>query len=218
LGLKSAAKTGIIAKGENIQYIAGIKRAMISRKYLKDYRIDEHIDANGRVRSQAVYIGGDYTLSPQVSKGGKRLISLLSAMSWPFYAGALLPETRAARLTYIVMPLALAALPMFLMSKAAASLLGAKEAMSRERAERISNRLPLCALFAAILPGASFLGLIITAAASWDSAGVGDCIFGACSLALSLVASTIFLKSRNLKATQLLHALRADNNNKKEDK
>jgi len=192
---------------------------MISKKYLKDYRIDEYIDANGRVKSEAVYIGGDYTLSPQVSAGDKRLVMLLSVLSGSFYCGALIPVTRAARVAYVVMPLALSALPIFLMARAALSLLTAKVAMPREKAEGITDRLPLCALMAAMLAAASFLSLIITAAASWDGAGAGDYIYAACSLALSLTAAAAFLKTRKLKATQLLHALRADNNNnKKEDK
>ena len=192
--------------------------AMVSRKYLKDYRIEEHIDANGRVRSAAVYIGGDYTLIPKVSVADRRLILLLSVLSGSFYCGALIPVTRAARLTYVIMPLVISALPIFLMISAAISLLSVKEAMSRPKAEKISNRLPPAALTAALLSGAAFLGFIITTAASWDSAGAGDYIFSACSLALFLAAAIVFIKSRKLKTTQLLHALRADNNNNKEDK
>jgi len=190
---------------------------MVSRKYLKDYRIEEYIDANGRVRSEAVYIGGDYTLMPQVSTGDKRLILLLSVLSGSFYCGALLPVTRAARLTYVIMPLVLSALPIFLMISAAVSLLSVKEAMPRPKAEKISNRLPPSALITAILSGAAFFGLIITAAAAWDGVGAGDYIFSACSLAIFLAAATVFIKSRKLKTTQLLHASRADNNNNKED-
>jgi len=184
---------------------------MVSRKYLKDYRIDERIDANGRVRSEAVYIGGDYTLSPRVSAGDKRLLLLLSVLAGSFYCVAMVPVTRAARLAYVILPLAVSALPIFRMAWAAASLYGAKEAVSHEKADSISNRLPLSALVAAILSGASFIGLAATAA-SWDGAGTGDYIFGACSLALCLTAAAVFRKSRNLKPTQLLHAARDDNN------
>jgi hypothetical protein len=35
---------------------------VISRKNFKYYRLEEQIDSQGRVRSQAVYIGGDYAL------------------------------------------------------------------------------------------------------------------------------------------------------------
>ena len=199
--------------------LAGNLRAMVSRKYLKDYRIDEHIDITGRVRSEAVYIGGDYTLSPRVSAGDKRLFLLLSVLAGSFYFVAMVPVTRAARLAYVILPLALTALPISLMAWAAASLLGAKEVVSHEKAERISTRLPLSALVAAILSGASFLGLSITAA-SWDSALAGDYIFGACSLAISMATAAVFRRSKNLKPTQLLHALRDDNtnNNKIENK
>jgi len=178
---------------------------MISRKRLKDYRIDEQINDKGHVRSAAVYIGADYTLSPPVLASGKRFLFRLSVLAGLLFVGALIPATRTARLMYIILPFTFSALPIFQMAGAAGSLLFAKDIMVRDRAEKISNRLPSCSLFTAILSGSAFSGLCITAAVSADGLITGDFIFGALSLALSLTATIIFIKCRHLKARRVEH-------------
>ena len=173
---------------------------MISRKYLKDYRIDEQIEANGRVRSRAVYIGGDYVISPTVTAGRKRLIVWLCALSGLSYIGALIPVTQASRLIYVMLPFAFSALPVFLMTGAALSLVRTLEPMTHSKARRISNRLPPCSLMASILSGSAILGIIVSAAISMDSFVPGDIVFTVLSLILFASSAIIFIKCCRLKA------------------
>ena len=130
---------------------------MISRKYLKDYRIDEQIDSNGCVKSQAVYIGGDYVFSPPVPVREKRLILCFSALSGVSFFGALIPITNVARMLYVMLPFIISVIPVYMMARASIALLRAKDTMERYNAEKISNRLPACPLIAAILAGTAFL-------------------------------------------------------------
>jgi len=173
---------------------------MVSRKYIKDYQLSEQVDVKGRVKSKAVYIGGEYTLSPPVSQGDKRLILILSVLSCLLYFIALIPITHAARLVYVILPFAFSILPIFLLTEKSVSLLREKETMTRRKAEKISNRLPSCSMIATILLVAAFLGFIITAAAAWKDFLAGDIIFGALSLILAVAMIIIYSKCFKLKA------------------
>ena len=181
---------------------------MISRKYLKDYQIAERFDENGRVKSEAIYIGGDYTLSPRTSTGDKKLILYLSVLSCLAYMGALIPISQAAHIIYVIIPFILSAIPIFMMTAASVSLYRAKEAMTRAEAEKISNRLPPCSLFTAILAGTAFLGHTITAVVvSYDKFVPGDIIFSALSLLLLIVSIIAYTKCYRIKAIKPLQNL-----------
>jgi hypothetical protein len=173
---------------------------MVSSKKLKDYRIEEYLDDKGQVRTRTVYVGGDYALDPPVSRRDRRLAMLVSAASWVFYAAALIPTSQAAKVVYVVLPFAFSALPLFLTTGAAVSLMLSKEVFERVVATRIANRLAPGALFVAVFTGAAFFGLVITAAVSWGGVSWGDVIFGAASLSLSSLNAVVFARFRKTKA------------------
>ena len=175
---------------------------MVSRKYLKDYRVEETIDAKGRVKSEAVYIGVDYILSPPVSVGDRRLIALLTLLCWLAFFGALLLVTRTTRAMYVILPFTATALSMYLMSEAIVFLWRAGDVMTREKAEKISNRLPPCSIITAILALASFAGGIASTVISGGDAVSGDYIYIAISLAMSLASAVSFSKCRKVKAVR----------------
>ena len=173
---------------------------MISKKYLKDYRLEEQINDNGRIRTKAVYIGGDYSISPKLSTAEKRLILGFSALSGILFPAALLPVSQAARVMYIILPFVLAALPIFTMIPVVVTLLHKRGSMKREHAERIAGRLPACAFLTMIFTAAAFIGLIITAAVSWESFPAGDIIFAVLSFIVCAASAVILMKCRNMKA------------------
>ena len=175
---------------------------MFSNKYLKDYRVEEYIDEKGRTRKEAIYIGGDYSVSPPVSFRGKVLMVCLAALSLFAFLGALVPMINAARRSYIMLPFVVSALPMYFVIASTVSFLFSKEVMIRENAEKITRRLPPCAFFTLVLSGAAFLGTIISAAISWDSFIPGDFIFAALCLAVFAASSVIFIKCRKIKAVK----------------
>jgi len=176
---------------------------MISRKYLKDYRVEDKISLGGQVRQAAVYIGKAHTLSPSVPERDKHLVFYLTVLSGLAYIAALIPVTYASRLIYVILPFVVSALPVFFMVGTAVALLRAKETMERKTAEMIANRLPPSSLFAAILTAASFLGLIINAAVLRPRLLTGDYIFGAFSFILFLASAAVFAKCRRIRAAAL---------------
>lgn len=173
---------------------------MVSRKYLNDYRVEETVDANGRARKVAVYVGGDYTLAPPVPQKDRRLIVCLCLLVILVFIGALMPVTQAARRIYVALPFVFSALTVFMMAGASYSLLRSKEIMKRYDAERVASRLPPCSVVTAVLSGAAFIGLIIASALSWDSVVWGDFVFGALLLVNAAASAVIFAKCHRIKA------------------
>jgi len=173
---------------------------MISGKYLKDYRLEEQIDSSGRARTKAVYIGGDYGLSPVFSKNEKLIFLLMSLLSCVSLIIALIPHSQAARTTYVILPFVFSSLPLFIMSASAFSLFKAKDIMKREQAQRIANRLPAGALTTAILNGAAFTAQIITLSLQPDLIQPGDISFSFLSLIITALATFILIKTRSIKA------------------
>jgi len=177
---------------------------MISRKYVKDYQIEERFDEKGRVRTQAVYTGVGYTLSPPVTKRDKIAIIILSAVSVVLFIAALIPETFAARVVYIMLPFALTALPLFIMTSWSVRLLVLKEPMDHAIAERLANRMPAGAIAASILPGITFIATIITITVTGTGVSPGDVMFICFSPLITAASATVFAKTRRLKATPVI--------------
>jgi len=170
------------------------------RKYLDDYRVEEHVDAKGRTKKRAVYVGGDYILYPAISTNNKRLILALTILLWIPFIAALFPISAASQLFYVMLPFIFSAVPLFMMSGAAVSLMWEYERMTREKAEKIANRLPICSVSIAILSGIALIGLIVTALFSDKEMFTGDILFGSMSVILIAAASVIFSKCRLIKS------------------
>ena len=173
---------------------------MSYRKYLNDFIIEKYTDANGKVRTRTVYIAGDYALNPEVSGNDKRIVLSASVLSWAALLGALIVRTSASKISYVILPYAFSALPLYLMTEAAILHIREGELMNRDRAERIANRLRLCPLIAAVLSGAAFLGLIVTAFLKWESMVSGDIAFCAFSLVSTAAESVAYTKYRGIRA------------------
>jgi hypothetical protein len=178
---------------------------VVSPKKLKYYRIEEKSDSKGRLRPQAVYSGGDYILKPPLATDDRRLLVCLTIFSWFCYIGALLPDSQAGRVMYVILPFAVLALPLFWMTEASVALVRGKERLQGDVAERIARRLPPASLFVALLAGGAFLGLVLTAIVSWEGLLAGDIVFAALALVLALAGTAVFGKTRSLRA------LRVDN-------
>jgi len=173
---------------------------MAYRKYLDDYRVEVYVDEKGRNKKRAVYVGGDYILSPAISVVNKRLILALSILFWFPFVGALLPASRASQLFYVILPFVFSAVPQYLIVGAAVSLVWEDERMTRERADKIANRLPTCSASIAILSGVALIGIIISAIFTAQEMLFGDLLFGVMTLINAAAASVIFLKCRLIKS------------------
>ena len=175
---------------------------MIPRKYLDDYKVVEQVDERGRTRKEAVYVGGDFVFAPPLPKKERWIIGGLCLAAIIAYAAALVPATRATRMTYVMVPFILTPVPLYLMAVVVITLLRADDIMIRYDAERISQRLAPCAIIAAILPAASFIGLVIAYMRSIESFQSGDLIFCIMSVVSVAASAVVFKMSRRVKAVR----------------
>ena len=172
---------------------------MISRKYLSDYRIDAQVGPGGGIKSQAVYIGARYALSPAVTASDKRILLYSSALSVLAYVGALIPKLLAARTIYVLAPFAFSALPLSLTLLTVIDFSRIKGPMTRIEADRCSNRLPACPIMTVALSGGAMTALVINAIATKPEIITGDVIFTVASLTLSALSILISAKTRKIK-------------------
>lgn len=176
--------------------------SMVSRKYLKDYLIVDRDGPGGRIRSEAVYVGGDYILSPNAASTDRRFVFCVSVFSWLCFAGALIPVSGAARLMHVILPFVAAAVPMYLSVSASSALLRTDGVMKRAEAERISKRLAPSFLFTAVMTFVSFAGLLISAAFVSSEHALGDLLFGVSALLISVSSAVSFAKCRRWKTVR----------------
>lgn len=176
---------------------------MASRKYLNDYEIVKYVDSKGRTKSEAVYIGGDYAVSPPVPKADKLIMGCLCALAVLCFVCALFPATRAARTTYVMVPFVFTPVSLYIMSVAIIALLRAKDVMTRYDADRISKRLSPAAMVSAFLPAAAVIGLIIAILRSAETFQPGDLLFFILSMAIVLSSAVVFKKSLKVKIIKL---------------
>jgi hypothetical protein len=174
---------------------------MVSRKYIKDYKLEDSLDARGRIRSKAVYIGGDYGFErpDQATAKAKWTVLGLNLIAWLLFIGALLPNSLAARTMYCVLPLAAAAFPLGLGTMGVFALMTAQEPMRREQADKISQGLPIASLLSLIFSGAALLGFCAMAIFSPGQMLAGDAVFAALSAGLTAVSALSLWLSRRFK-------------------
>lgn len=183
----------------------GLKRErMVTRKYLKDYRLEDSLDERGRLRTRAVYVGGDYVFSmPQ--RAGKRqrwTILLLNVACWLLFFGALLPSSTASYTLYCVLPFVACVLTLLYESAAVGSLMTAKEPLKREQADRLSGRLPTTALLTLIFSGVALGGCGVIALRAWGTLLWGDAVFAAAAALLAGASAAILYLARGFAAVK----------------
>ena len=162
-------------------------------RYVKDYRLNEYIDERGHVTSETEYIGADYFFRRGAgrARSSGKLVCALSAAGWACFVALVCVEGTAMRTMYVALPFAFTALPVFLLTRAAAGALRASEPLRHDEADRLSHTLPGAALWAMMLPAASFLGCLLSSAlgaADWDA------LFLALSAAMAACGAGCFFR------------------------
>ena len=175
---------------------------MISRKYLRDYKLSESVTPGGRIRTDAVYVGDDwfFTAGAEALRREKRLLAGLAGLGWALWLAALLPPVRCARAPWAQLPLAACCLPLLYLSLAAGSFCRAKEPLTRRAAEQIAHRVPVCSLLTLILSGAAAAGLLASLLAGYASPVWGDGLFGVCAGGLCAAAAVVFSRRRLVRS------------------
>lgn len=178
-------------------------RAMVSKKYLRDYNIEKFVDEKGRNRSRAVYVGGDYVFVPAVPKANKLAIVLLSVVSDLAFIGAFFMRVRAARVWYVLLPFSITMISLYILTLSAFSLLIAKEITTRYNAERIAARLAPAAFVSGALAAVSAIGLAYLLVKSPDAFIPGDYVFGLMALVVAVATALAYARFRLVKAAKV---------------
>ncbi len=83
-----------------------------TKKYIRDCRLIETVDASGRIRSDYECIGGDYAYihGPEAVGREKRRLLTAIAAGWPAFFLALIPNAASMRAVYAALPFLLTAI------------------------------------------------------------------------------------------------------------
>lgn len=169
---------------------------MVSRKYVRDYKLSETVTERGHIRTEAVYMGGDYFLTaplPALKKLSRASAAGLSA-AWIGFLAALLPSTLATHTMYVILPHAFCALPLFLLTESALRLRAAPGPYTRRQAEQLEKSTPVRAAFSFALALAALVGLAVAALLPGAQPLPGDGLFAAGDAAILAGSAAIFAR------------------------
>lgn len=173
----------------------------MAKKYVKDYRPSDTVDARGRLHTEYEYIGGDYYFCEglQPVRSRARVLCILCAVGWASWLAPLLFNNGAMHLPYISFPYIFAALTLWLLSMAAYTALTVAEPMKRKQSDRLTNWLPGTTLATAILSGIALLGTLATRIFRADALNAYDWLFGICAVLLCAAAVAVFSQRKHFR-------------------
>ena len=175
---------------------------MVSRKYAADYRLENVRDKNGRLKTVAVYKGRYYRFSakPETVQREGRLFALLTGLSALLFVGALFLNSALTRQMYVLMPFLFAMLPLGYQTVAVYYILTAPDTFTRERNDKMHDRLAKCTLFVALFSGASLVGSAIACLLRVVTPDVQGILFFVAAAGVLLCALMLFRKKSVFKA------------------
>lgn len=177
--------------------------ALQSRKYVDDYRLDNVLEPDGRLRTVSVYSGGWYGF---VQKGAAlvRLKTVCAASALIAAASAFFALWRSVpvmRVWYVCLPAVFTLLPAGMAVVSAAYILTAGEKVTREHRDKCTDRMKGASLGLVVLSALTLAGE--TVYLIMNGASPGD-IPTAVSTAVTLAASLIlFLQKKRLTMERL---------------
>lgn len=177
---------------------------MLARKYVKDYRLEDKLDARGKLRTELVYIGGEYVFCAPERAGGRyrRAALLLNVLSWLCFIGALLPHSLATNTMYCVLPFVACVMTLIYETAAVIVAMTAREPLKREQADRLSGRLPITALLTLIFSGVAFGGCVVNAVRAWDALLPGDAVFSGLAALLAACSAVLMRLAQGFRAVK----------------
>lgn len=176
---------------------------VVSRKYTKDYRVEARLTKRGAVRDEAVYCGKYFTFS-RPREDVRRSLYSLSAAELGIALSVIVPmcfPCAYCKQMYVVLPLVLCLVPIFLLFSALYRVRSAGEKVIREHRDKIASRFPMCALLQLIAAGLVLIGTVVFVIIG-EPAAV-DWIFSALSLLRVAAAVLIFLRRRDFEMEAL---------------
>jgi len=171
---------------------------LVSRKYTGDYRLENITTASGKVKTVPVYKGEWFTFAcdEAVVRRIKRIYPAFSVVITLLFLLVLLLNAPCGHIYYVMAPFAAMIFPVFFALAAARRLLTAKERVTREHRDKLTNRYISVSLFLMVFSAISTVGHIIycfAAAPVWK-----DFISLFCAAAICALAVWMFFNRRKL--------------------
>ncbi|MDO4572117.1 MAG: hypothetical protein Q4C13_02020 [Clostridia bacterium] len=178
---------------------------MVTRKYVRDYRLEDELGPKGRLRTRAVYVGGDYVFQApeRATPRARAAAAALNLFGWICLLGALALRGRAAHIAWVIVPMAACVLPLAYESMAVWTLLRVRPPFRRDQADKLADRLPISALAALVLSGASLFAMCLMHLLARTGFGPADAAYlllAACLAAASALSLRLAGRFKTAKA------------------
>ena len=136
---------------------------MLTRKYVKDFKVEYDETPDGRLEARVTYTGRYYTFIDTAQKVRKtaKYFSLLLSAAWIAFVVPLLVMSAAARTSYVILPHVFCFFPLMGMTAVTVDLWTEKPPLKQEKRDHISRRAPISALLMVLLSGAASAGYIV---------------------------------------------------------
>ena len=177
---------------------------MASRKYARDYTLQNELDNRGRLRTTAVYSGPQFRYTWETAERLPRERLIVTAGTVICLAAVLVPLSVNApvlRRWYAVLPLTAALVACFLLGQLSVRLFLEKPPFTRRTADRLTSRLAPCSAAAAALAFISAVGQAIFLFRS-GAAGSDWVVLGGTVL-LAATGAFLFTRRRRLQTEEI---------------
>ena len=189
---------------------AGTRRAVVaSRKYARDYTLQNELDNRGHLRTTAVYSGPQFRYTRETGERLPRERLIVTAGTIICLAAVLVPlcvNAPVLRHWYTALPLAAALAACFLLAQLTVRLFLEKPPFTRRTADRLTGRLAPCSATAAALGFASAVGQVICLFRSGASVSDWPVLGG--TVLLVLAGAFLFTRHGRFRAEEIPDAER----------
>ncbi len=173
---------------------------MAGRKYISDYRVEKVVTPSGKTVDNLVYLGRYYRyIQPreQICKLRRHILLVAIATALLIFP-LLMTETYLSHTIYVVLPVAAAFVPLYLLLAGARRLGFGEERFTREHRDKTEKRIARASLWLCIFLGLTAAGCV--AYMCLRTVGTEEilCIIG---LALAFAASLTLLPKRKMAQT-----------------
>lgn len=177
--------------------------ALQSRKYVDDYRLDNVLDANGRLRTVSVY-AGDWYGFVLTGRARARLKTVCAVAALIAAVSAVFPLCRSVpvmRAWYVCLPAVFTLLPAGMAVGSAVYILTAGEKVTREHRDKSTDRMKGASAGLLILSALTLAGETAYLLINGADGGLVSCML---SSALTLAAAVVlFLQKKRLEMEKL---------------
>ena len=177
---------------------------MASRKYARDYTLQNELDNRGRLRTTAVYSGPQYRFAREMEEALPRervVIAAGTAVCLLAVLAALSLNAPVLRRWYAVLPLTVSLAGCFLLAQLSVRLFLEKPPFTRRVMNRLTERLAPCSAAVLILAGLSAAGQFVCLF-RFGLSGSDWAVLGGTAL-LAAAAAFLFSRRRRLRAEEI---------------